>query len=116
MSYDQELYTSEATPETQILAGGGENIVYDDPKAELDLAGQRIQLGEDAGNVYINKLESIRDELDATDNSGTTLGTMVSAQLKMTEAETEYMVRAGVPKKASSSVGQAAQDVKKAAG
>jgi hypothetical protein len=60
--------------------------------------------------------ESIRDELDANDNSGTTLGTMVSAQLKMTEAETEYMVRSGIPKKASASVQAAAQEVKKAAG
>jgi hypothetical protein len=41
---------------------------------------------------------------------------MVSAQLKMTEVETEYMVKAGLPKKASGTNMQAAQDVKKAAG
>jgi hypothetical protein len=41
---------------------------------------------------------------------------MVSAQIKMTEAETEYMVRAGLPKKVSQSVMTAANDVKKAAG
>jgi hypothetical protein len=82
----------------------------------MDEASQRIQLGAEAGEVYVAKLESIRDELDNIDNSGATLGVMVAAQLKMTEAETEYMVRAGLPKKVSSSVQAAANDVKKAAG
>lgn len=82
----------------------------------MDEASQRIQLGTEAGEVYVAKLESIRDELDDIDNSGATLGTMVAAQLKMTEAETEYMVRAGLPKKVSSSVQAAANEVKKAAG
>ena len=82
----------------------------------MDEASQRIQLGREAGEIYVAKLESIRDELDDIDNSGATLGTMVAAQLKMTEAETEYMVRAGLPKKVSSSVQAAANEVKKAAG
>jgi hypothetical protein len=82
----------------------------------MDEASQRIQLGSEAGEVYVAKLESIRDDLDNIDNSGATLGVMVAAQLKMTEAETEYMVRAGLPKKVSSSVQAAANDVKKAAG
>ena len=54
--------------------------------------------------------------MDDTENAGTTLGTMVGAQLEMTEAETRYQVTAGIPKKASSSVAAAAGDVKKAAG
>jgi len=41
---------------------------------------------------------------------------MVGAQLKMTEIETQYMVRSGIPKKASSANMQAAQEVKKASG
>lgn len=82
----------------------------------LEQANNRIEAGEAAGTDYISDLNSIRASLDAADNSGTTLGKMVSAQLQMTEAETKYMVRTGIPKKASSSVQQAAQDVKKAGG
>jgi hypothetical protein len=77
-------------------------------------AAERIEEGAAAGTEYIENLESIRDELTVED--GSTLGTMVSAQLKMTEVETEYMVKSGLPKKASSTNMQAAQDVKKAAG
>jgi hypothetical protein len=87
-----------------------------DEGVKLEQSDDRIAAGEAAGTDYIADLTSIRDELDAADNSGTTLGKMVSAQLSMTEAETRYMVRSGIPKKASSSVQQAAQDVKKAGG
>ena len=80
----------------------------------FEKAAERIEEGTAAGNEYIDNLESIRDELTVED--GSTLGTMVSAQLKMTETETEYMVKSGLPKKASSTNMQAAQDVKKAAG
>ena len=41
---------------------------------------------------------------------------MVGAQLKMTEVETQYMVKGGLPKKASTTHLQAAQEVKKASG
>jgi hypothetical protein len=41
---------------------------------------------------------------------------MVGAQLEMTEVETTYMVKSGLPKKASAAVQAAAQDVKKASG
>ena len=80
----------------------------------FETAAERIDEGAKAGDEYIDKLESIRDELTVA--GGSTLGTMVSAQLKMTEVETEYMVKSGLPKKASSTNMQAAQDVKKAAG
>jgi hypothetical protein len=80
----------------------------------FETAAERIEEGAAAGTEYIENLESIRDELTVQD--GSTLGTMVSAQLKMTETETEYMVKSGLPKKASSTNMQAAQDVKKAAG
>jgi hypothetical protein len=89
---------------------------YDSAEVPLDISGERITAGIEAGDEYTADLESIRDTLDATDNSGTTLGTMVGAQLTMTEAETKYNIRAGIPKKASSSVNAASNDVKKAAG
>jgi len=82
----------------------------------LDEATQRIAAGEAAGTTYVSNLESIRDELSVDGAGGATLGTMVGAQLKMTETETQYMVEAGIPKKASSSHQAAAQDVKKASG
>ncbi|RAP36164.1 hypothetical protein DID80_05480 [Candidatus Marinamargulisbacteria bacterium SCGC AAA071-K20] len=91
-------------------------MAAEEGKVNLEQANNRIEAGFEAGSTYISDLQSIRDDLDAADNSGTTLGKMVSAQLKMTEAETKYMVRSGIPKKASSSVQQAAQDVKKAGG
>ena len=119
--------SSELSLETEYFEDAGDAATRDAPTAakglynptstlHMDEASQRIQLGQEAGEVYVAKLESIRDELDNIDNSGATLGTMVAAQLKMTEAETEYMVRAGIPKKVSSSVQAAANDVKKAAG
>lgn len=83
-------------------------------EVSFQTAAERIEEGAAAGDEYIEKLESIRDELTVA--GGSTLGTMVSAQLKMTEVETEYMVKAGLPKKASGTNMQAAQDVKKAAG
>jgi len=82
----------------------------------LDISDERIEAGIDAGDLYTGDLESIRDTLDDSTNSGTTLGTMVGAQLQMTEAETKYNVRAGIPKKASSAVNAASNDVKKAGG
>jgi len=114
---DSSYYLDSDTQAPADTTTADTNNPYDDGNTlHMDIASQRITLGEEAGDVYIAKLESIRDELDATDNSGTTLGTMVAAQLKMTEAETEYMVRAGLPKKVSQSVMTAANDVKKAAG
>ena len=85
-------------------------------QVELDKASQRISEGELAGEAYITNLESIRNELGTDGDDGATLGTMVGAQLKMTEIETQYMVESGIPKKASSANMQAAQEVKKAAG
>jgi len=83
---------------------------------QLDFSNERIGAGEVAGNEYVAELEAIRNTLDNADNTGTTLGAMVKAQLEMTEAETRYQVKVGIPKKVSSSVQQAAADVKKAAG
>ena len=67
-----------------VLSGEGAEV-------DLDISSERIDAGASAGNLYINKLESIRDELDNADDTGTTLGKMVAAQLKMTEAEIVYL-------------------------
>jgi hypothetical protein len=82
---------------------------------ELEQAQQRIEAVEEAANLYVEELSSIRNELD-NGTTGTTLGVMVGAQIKMTEAETKYAVTVGIPKKISSAVQAAANDVKKAAG
>jgi hypothetical protein len=82
----------------------------------LDISSDRTAAGKAAGDTYTTELETIRDDLDADDNSGTTLGSMVEAQLGITEAETRYQVSAGIPNKVSKSVGAAAQGVKQAAG
>ena len=81
----------------------------------LASAAERIGAGEKSGDEYIEKLQDIRNELN-NDGNGASLGTMVGAQLDMTETETRYMIESGLPKKASSANMQAAQEVKKAAG
>ena len=80
----------------------------------LEQASERIAAQIVAGNDYVDNLESIRDKLDTA--QGTTLGTMVGAQMEMTEVETRYMADTGIGKKVSSTVQQAAGDVKKAGG
>lgn len=81
----------------------------------LDEAGERIEAVEAAADTYVGALEDIRDDL-ANEDTGSTLGKMVGAQLKMTETETKYAVESGMPKKVSQAVAQAAAEVKKAAG
>jgi len=65
----------------------------------LDTASDRVAAGTNAGNEYTADLEKIRDTLDKSDSSGTTLGTMVGSQLKLTEAESSYEVRKSTPNK-----------------
>jgi len=91
-------------------------MAYESATNPLDVSDQRVAEGLRAGDEYTGDLELIRDTLDATDNSGTTLGTMVSSQLKLTEAETRYQIRSGIPAKASKAVKEAAGEVKRAAG
>ena len=82
----------------------------------LDLAKERIAAAEAAGTDYTTNLEKIRDNLDAAEDAGTTLGNMVSSQLSLVEAETRYQVTAGVPNKAAKAVKAAAGELKQAAG
>jgi hypothetical protein len=82
-------------------------------------ADARIDAGTIAGDNYESALESIRSELlddSNPDNAGSSLGTMVGSQLKMTEAETKYQVESGLPKKASAAAKAAADAILKAAG
>ena len=80
----------------------------------MESASDRLTLAKTAGNEYVEQLDTIRSEL--TVDTGATLGTMVEAQLKMTGVETEYMVKSGLPKKVTSTLNQAAQEIKKASG
>ena len=80
----------------------------------FETAAERIDEGTAAGNEYIDNLESIRDELTVQD--GSTLGTMIGGQLLLTEAETIFMTKKALPKKASDANKEAAQEVKKAVG
>ena len=89
---------------------------YNGNEVDLDFAEERVAAGFKAGQEYIGTLESIRDDLEEGSHTGTTLGRMVAAQMQMTEAETKYMIDAGLPKKASQAVQAAAGDIKKAAG
>lgn len=89
-------------------------MAFNSPDVSLHTAGERIDAITAAGDKYEDTLEDIRDKLNS--NDGTTLGTMVGAQLDMVHAETEYLVTSGLPKKVASAVNSAAQEVKKAAG
>jgi len=90
-------------------------MAYQSTTNPLDISTERIAEGQRAGDEYTGDLELIRDTLDANDNSGTTLGTMVSSQLKLTEADTRYQIRSGIPNKVSKAVKDAAGEVKRAA-
>lgn len=81
------------------------------PDVELDISTERVQAGQDAGDTYIEGMEQVRDTLDRDDNSGTTLGQMVSSQIAMTEIETIYQVTSGIPIKASKAVKAAATKI-----
>ncbi len=83
---------------------------------QLDTSTLRTDEALSVGNQYTTDLESIRNTLDQENNSGTTLGTMVQSQLKLTESESRYQVRSAIPNKVSKAVKAAAGDVKSAAG
>ena len=91
------------------------NLKINPDDVSLEKHSDRIDQGILAGDTYVENLESIRETLSTSDE-GASLGTMVGAQLQMTEAEAHYSVTAGIPKKASAANNAASQDVKKAAG
>jgi hypothetical protein len=81
-------------------------------------AGQRETMAKTAGDTYVDDIAGIRAELDGNDDGdfGASLGKMLEVQVKMTEAETEFMTTSSIPKKVSSTILQAGQEVKKTAG
>ena len=91
-----------------------DNILDANNAIKLENASMIAVVGQVSGDTYVNELEAIQQDIDKS--GGTTLGTMVGAQLQMTEAETSYMVRSGLPKKAMSTRLQAGQEIKKASG
>ena len=78
---------------------------------DLDTAADRITSSVDAGTKYVNTMETIRDALDQTDNSGTTLGAMVGASVETTEAETLFNVEKGMPTNVAKKVDDAAKKI-----
>lgn len=81
----------------------------------LDTTSERVAEGEAAGDLYTAGLENIRNDLDATDGSGSQLGTMVGAQLELVGEEQSFNVRKGIPNKVNKEVNKAAQAVNQAA-
>ena len=73
------------------------------PEKKTEISDQDLDKVQGAGDRgdYTGDLEDIRVGLDSADGSGSQLGTMVGAQLKMVEAETTYQVKGGVPTKVS---------------
>jgi hypothetical protein len=80
----------------------------------LDNANERIGAVEASANQYVNDMESIR--LAVSNENAVTLGTMVGAQLSMTQTETQYTTERASAQKVSAANQAAANDVKKAAG
>ena len=78
----------------------------------LGTASDRSASGSSAGANYTSRLTSIRDTVDGSDNANTTLGTMISAQLDMTAADTSYQVEVGMPTKVTKSVNETAKSIK----
>lgn len=86
----------------------------------LKTATERENMAKEAGDDYVSNIAQVRAELDeGTEedaNFGASLGTMLKVQVSMTEAETEFMTTSSIPKKVSSTILQAGQEVKKTAG
>ena len=59
------------------------------------------EAGKLAGNAYTEGIEGVRDSLETPNAGETTLGKMVGASLDLTNEETKYQVKSGVPKKAA---------------
>ena len=86
---------------------------------DLKSATKREEMAENAGNAYVTDIANIRESMDDETKAGTfgaSLGTMLKVQVEMTEAETKFMTTSSIPKKVSTTILQAGQEVKKTAG
>ena len=78
---------------------------------DLDSSQERVAASADAGTRFVNTMETIRDSLDASDNSGTTLGAMVGASVETTEAETRFNIEKGMPANVAKKVDDASKKI-----
>jgi hypothetical protein len=68
----------------------------------------------EAANDYVATMENIADSLTA--EGGADLGEVVKQNLALTHAESEYMIKTGLPKKVTNAVKDAAGEIKKQGG
>jgi len=81
---------------------------------KLETGDERTAAGKEAGDGFTNDLQTITGNLN--EDAGQSLGVLVENQLKMTEAETEYNVKSGIPGKATKAVNEASSLIKRAGG
>jgi hypothetical protein len=78
---------------------------------DLDEAANRIQDSQDAGDRYTDTMESIRDELNQPGGTGTSVGNMVAATIKITEADIVFSTQKGLVSSVSGKVKEAAKKI-----
>ena len=83
---------------------------------KFDSADSRINVASGAADDFETGLETMATNLTETGGTGSSLGTMVKTQLELTEAETTYAVKKGLPEKATKTVSQVGQKISQAAG
>ena len=81
---------------------------------QLDKSFERTAAAKEAGDEYVDDLERILNELNTDD--GQSLGQMVKSNIEISEAETRYNVKSGIPTKASNVVKDASTRMKQAGG
>jgi len=81
---------------------------------KLETADDRTAAGKGGAEEYVKELTDIAGALNK--DEGQSLGTLVENQLKMTEAESNYNVKTGIPGKATKSVNEASQSIKRQGG
>ena len=94
---------------------GGSDSLASTPEGNLDTFTEITGLAVKAANTYTTELEKINAAVTAgTSQAGvSSLGQMVGATLKMTEAEQKYTVGTALPKKEANTILQEGNEVKK---
>ena len=83
---------------------------------EFDTADKRVGVAQGAGEEFEAALEFMAETLSDTAGVGSSLGTMVMTQLGLTEKETTYSVKKGLPEKPTKTVSQVGQKISQQAG
>lgn len=81
--------------------------------ADFSTSELREAAGKTAGDNFQGGMEDLSTTLATQE--GSSLGTMVSTQLSLTEIEMDYKVEKGLPEKATKEVNKAADGVASAA-